>query len=65
MWVGFLYTEVVILTFFMSMRISRNGSFPWLSFSIVNVMDGLCVFRCFKNYYMLKMKLNLRKCLED
>ena len=50
MWVGFLYTEVVILLLFLSMRMSRNGSFPLFSFSIVNVMDGLCVLRCFKNF---------------
>ena len=47
---GFLYTEVVILSLFLSMRMSRNGSFPLLSFSIVNVMGGLCVLRCFKNF---------------
>ena len=40
---GFLYTEVVILSLFLSMRMSTNGSFPWLSFTIVNDMDGLCV----------------------
>ena len=47
---GFLHTEVVILSLFLSMRMSRNGSFPLHPFSIVNVMDGLCMLRYFKKF---------------
>ena len=43
--VGFLYIVVMIFSF-LSMRMSKNGSFPLFSYSIVNFLEDICILRC-------------------